>query len=99
MLEWLPINIKVRGNFIDVWDGSTCNSSPHAEAEVAASCCLPRGVINSSLWAFPACFSEVFMDGRNTLPRSVSIFKVAELSELFLCCAWGECEITITGGF
>lgn len=48
--------------------------------------CLPTGVINSSLWAFPACFSKVFMDGRKTLPCSVSIFKVAELSELFLLC-------------
>lgn len=89
MLEWLPINIKVKGNFIDLWDGSTCNSSAHAEAEVAASCCLPTGVIKKLSLGFSCllfCFSKLFMDGRKTLPCSASVFEVAELSELFLLC-------------
>lgn len=57
MLEWLPINIKVKGNFTDVWDGSTCNSSPHAEAEVAASSAFPQG----SLIALSGLFLLAFL--------------------------------------
>lgn len=59
MLEWLPINIKVKGDFIDLWDGSTCNSSPQTVLRLRwlPAAAFPEG----SLIALSGLFLLVFL--------------------------------------